>query len=103
VRISAGADVWTVVIHGILSFLLAIPPGAGNKAEAAPSGQHNQDNRGIKYGRTATAATALIVGFTIDAPEGDLETKVGLIRSFLQHTLRRVALAQPTVVLQSLP
>jgi hypothetical protein len=35
-------------------------------------------------------AVLIVAGATIDALEGDLETKLGLTRSILQHMLRRV-------------
>jgi hypothetical protein len=69
----------TVVVNNILRVLLAVSSGADSN-KAAPSGR-NQDNRG-NYRRSATA-TATLIATIIDALEGDLETKLGLIRSFL--------------------
>jgi hypothetical protein len=75
-RISADTGV-TVVVNDILRVLLAVPPGAEQRKQRPSS----QDNRGSNY-RSTSATTTLIAGFTIDALE-DLETKLGLIRSFL--------------------
>jgi hypothetical protein len=88
--INADAGFATVVIHDFLSLRLSAHSGASSETKAVSAGQHNQDNRGNNYRRTATGAAALIVGDTFDSLGADLETKFGLKCSILQHTLRRL-------------
>jgi hypothetical protein len=80
-----------VLVHNNLFLLTFSAFGAKPKPKTASAGQQNQDYHGNtnRWVATATAIILTIDRDAVDTLEADLETKLGLGGSILQHTLRR--------------
>jgi hypothetical protein len=79
-----------VLVNSNNLFLACSPFGAKEKAKTTSGSQQNQDNHSNDNRRAATTTGVILAAVrgTVDTLEADLETKLGLGTSGLQHALR---------------